>query len=157
LYSISRGFTDICYIKQDQTLRKKWTWNSEEGNPGGKLHVCIKTGTRFSRDFPWDWDPRSVTLSNLVEMRQTYGGHCGVKGTGMFGKRQHTDRDGSGGWWGGIFSLNPPSFSQCITFALCIPKLFVSWYKTFMRLLLTEYNTTAGRGRNIPYRLRILC
>jgi hypothetical protein len=47
--------------------------------------------------------------------------------------------------------------AQCITFALCIPKLSVSWYKSFMRLLLTEYNITVARWGGIPYRLRILC
>jgi hypothetical protein len=47
--------------------------------------------------------------------------------------------------------------AQCITFALCIPKLFRPWYKSFMRLLLTEYNTTVARWGGIPYRLRILC
>jgi hypothetical protein len=54
------------------------------------------------------------------------------------------ERDTSKNEKGGerIFSLNP---AHCITFALCIPKLFVPWYKSFMRLLLTEYNTTVGR------------
>jgi len=52
-----------------------------------------------------------------------------------------------------IFIPPPP----CITFALCIPKLFVPWYKSFMSLLLTEYNTAVGRCGGIPYRRRILC
>jgi hypothetical protein len=56
------------------------------------------------------------------------------------------------------FSLYTPSPSSCITFALCIPKLFVPLYKSFMSLLLTEYNTAVGRCGGIPYRGRkILC
>jgi len=56
-----------------------------------------------------------------------------------------------------IFSLYTPHPRHCITFALCIPKLYVPWYKSFMSLLLTEYNTEVGRCGGIPYRRRILC
>lgn len=146
--SLAVVFTVIlCVIlNTTQHYGRKQARNSGHKNPACNF---IYTHTKrkknpFRRDLLWDWDihntwiasPHCPTLLKCDGHKEKKLGKEEIERQKKRGKAKERQEEGG-------FSLYTPT--QCITFALCIPKLFVLWYKIFMRLLLTEYNTAVQK------------